>query len=284
VPYVPANVTLRPDARIIYIDIDPVKQNMPTWGFPADFLVQCDSSKTIPVLTKLIREKLSRERQHELQVRRRQFRDDHQRQRDEWLKRAESQATQKPISREWVCRCIAEAIDDDTIVLEEPIFPDSPVLRLIPRTRPGTLFHGGTSLGWALGASLGAKLACPDKLVVSLLGDGCFVFGCPTATLWAAGAYHAPFLSVIFNNEQYNSPRKAIRRAYGPDSYSEKTGFWPGTDIKPTPEYALIARACHSYGQVVSEPSDLPSALKNAIEQVNHGTAAVLDVRIGTTF
>ena len=284
VPYVPANVKPGPDAKIIHIDIDAVKQDMPMWGFPADFLVQADSSKTIPVLTSLIREKLSRERKHELQARRRQLRSEHQRQRDEWLQRAESQATQKPISQEWVCRCVAEAIDDDTIILEEPILFNSPVLRQIPRTRPGTIFHGGTSLGWALGASLGAKLACPDKLVVTLLGDGCFVFGCPTATLWAAGAYNAPFLSVIFNNAQYSAPRKAIRRAYGPDSYSEKTGLWPGTAIEPSPDYALIAQACNAYGQVVTEPSNLPSALKDAIERVKHGTAAVLDIRIDAEF
>ena len=283
VPYVPANVKPGQDARIIHIDIDPLKQNMPMWGFPADFLVQADSSKTIPVLAGLIREKLSPERQKELQARRKQLKDEHQHQQDEWIKQAVSQATQKPISKEWVCRCIAEAIDDETILLEEPIFPDSLILHQIPRSKPGTLFHGGASLGWALGASVGTKLACPDKLVVSLMGDGCFVFGCPTATLWAAGAYKAPFLSVIFNNEQYAAPRKIIRRDYGPDSYSEKTGLWPGTEIKPTPDYALIAQACHAYGQVVTEPSELPSALKKAIEKVKSGTAAVLDVRIGAT-
>ncbi len=56
--------------------------------------------------------------------------------------------------------------------------------RQIHRTKPGTSFDsGGSSLGWGLGAALGAKLAAKDKTVVTLVGDGSFVFGCPTAAL-----------------------------------------------------------------------------------------------------
>ena len=155
------------------------------------------------------------------------------------------------------------------------------VARLIERTKPGTLFSsGGTSLGWGLGAALGAKLAAPDKAVVALVGDGSFLFGCPIATLWAAEVYHAPFLTVIFDNEQYQAPRDALRRAYGQDSFSAKTGLWVGMDITPPPDYALIAQACQAYGQIVEDPSLLKSALKDALDQVRQGKSAVLDVRI----
>ena len=73
-----------------------------------------------------------------------------------------------------------------------------------------------------------------------------------------------------------------IRGAYGDDCYSEKTGDWVGANISPPPDYALIAKACHGYGKMVEEPSELMPALKDALEQVRNGKAAVLDVRIAS--
>ena len=105
----------------------------------------------------------------------------------------------RPISPDWLCRCINEAIDDDAIIVHMIPSNADALSRQIRRTRPGTIFSWGESagsMGWALGAALGAKLASPDKMVVSLVGDGGFIYGCPVATLWAASAYHAPFLSV----------------------------------------------------------------------------------------
>jgi acetolactate synthase-1/2/3 large subunit len=180
---------------------------------------------------------------------------------------------------------VNNAIDQDTILLEEALTNRQSFMRQIQRTIPGTLFRsGGSNLGWGLEAALGAKLASPDKLVVTMVGDGCFIFGCPTATIWAASVYHAPFLCIIFNNAQYTAPRMIHRQVLGPQSYCEQTGLWVGTDIKPSPDYAAIARACNAYGQKVEEPADLPAALKDAIEQVHCGKPAIIDVRVSSPF
>lgn len=61
---------------------------------------------------------------------------------------------------------------------------------------PGSMFmSGGTSLGWVLGASIGAsigaKVAEKDvELVVSLTGDGNFLFGAPESAFWVARRYN----------------------------------------------------------------------------------------------
>jgi acetolactate synthase-1/2/3 large subunit len=134
-------------------------------------------------------------------------------------------------------------------------------------------------MGWPLGAALGAKLAAPDKIVISLIGDGGFLYGCPVSTLWATSSYNAPFLTIIENNQSYKITKGGIGTAYGESSVSGEMGFEVGIDIKMPPDYALIAKACRAYGQVVEDPSELLSALKNAIEQVRMGKSAVLDVR-----
>jgi len=281
VPYIPARANLKPDAKLIHFDIDTVKPDFPTWGFAADILAQCDSSKALPLLSQIIRQRATPKDKARFQARFLRLQSKHQKQREQWQNLPVTKADQKPISGDWLCRCLAEVIDDDTIVVEEAVTNRFAVLRHIQRTEPGTFFSSeGSSLGWALGAALGAKLASPDSTVVSLVGDGTFVFGSPVSALWAASVYHAPFLCVIFNNRLYNAPKGALRGTYGKESFSEKTGLYIGVDIKPSPDYALIAQACGGYGQVVEDPEDLKPALANAIKKVRQGKPAVVDVRI----
>ena len=284
VPYLPIQARPRPDAKIIHIDIDPIKSTMPMWGFPVDILIHADSSKAIPLLTETIHQRATPKQQARFQARFRQLQSENQQLRTEWHDSAVTKAKQSPISPEWLCHCIDEVVGEDAIILNETVTNSVSVLRHIRRTKPGTLFgSGGASLGWGLGAALGAKLSAPDKTVVSLIGDGSFLFGCPTATLWAASVYRAPFLTIIFNNEGYNAVRKILRGAYGEDNFSEKDGFSAGLDIAPPPDYALIAQASNAYSEMVADPSAVKTALKHALDQVNSGRPAVLDVRIEKT-
>jgi acetolactate synthase-1/2/3 large subunit len=281
VPYIPARANLKPDAKLIHFDIDTVKPGFPTWGFAADILAECDSSKALPLLSQIIRQRATPEDKARFQARFLRLQNERQKQREQGQNLPMTKAAQKPISGDWLCRCLAEVIDDDTIVVEEAVTNRFAVLRHIQRTKPGTFFTSeGSSLGWALGAALGAKLASPDSTVVTLVGDGTFIFGSPISALWAANAYHAPFLCVVFNNRLYNAPKGAIRGTYGGQSFSEKTGLWVGVDIKPSPDYALIGQACGAYGKVVEDPEDLKPALANAIKKVRQGIPAVVDVRI----
>jgi acetolactate synthase-1/2/3 large subunit len=130
----------------------------------------------------------------------------------------------------------------------------------------------GGSIGWALGAGLGVKLGFPDRDVISLMGDGAFVYGCPVATLWSSVFYSAPFLSIIFNNQAYNAIKMLFRETYNVDNM--------GADILNPPDYAMVAQSCNAYGRTVQDPSDVIPALKEALEQIRKGKPAVLDVRL----
>ena len=59
----------------------------------------------------------------------------------------------------------------------------------------------GGSLGWGLPAAVGAKIACPDKAVARVVGDGTFHFT-PQA-LWTAAREHAPVVTVVVDNSGY---------------------------------------------------------------------------------
>jgi acetolactate synthase-1/2/3 large subunit len=171
-------------------------------------------------------------------------------------------------------------VDEDTIIINHVISHSASITEQIERTKPGTLLGcAGGAIQWALGAALGAKMAAPDRTVVSLMTDGGFVWGCPLATLWSASSYHAPFLSVIFNNQSYGVIRGLVRRLSGTE-LSDKLGFELGVDIVPSPEYGLVAKACGGYGRTVDDPDDVPHALKEAMNHLSQGKPAVVDVRL----
>ena len=280
VPYVPARIRPAEGTRIIHIDIDPLKENMPLWGFPVDILMRADSGRAIPALNRVLSRTITSEQRAVFAARSQQVQLENRKMKDEWLKMAEAKSAQKPVSPEWLSRCIGDVLGDDAVVVGEPVTNTASVLRQVLRTRPGSYYQsGGSNLGWGLGAALGVKLARPEETVVAIMGDGGFNFACPTAALWAACAYQAPFLCIIINNMRYNAPTLALRQNTSEVSYSVKTGVWIGVDIKPCPDYAAVARACQAYGQTVEDPSEIRTAIQKALEQVRNGKAAVLDIR-----
>ncbi len=271
--YASGLVSLMPGVKIIHIDIDTAKKGVPLWGKKPDILIKADSSQAVPTLTEIIKQKLTTEKRAQLKKRYQQLEAEHKKFDGEWHALAVSHADRRPISAHWLSHCIDEAIDDDTIVVNQTISPSVIVAHLVHRSRPGTLLScAGGCIGWAPGAALGVKLAAPDKTVVSLMGDGAFIYGCPEASLWSASFYKAPFLAIIYDNQGYGAIKGLFREKYDVDNM--------GADITTPPDYSLIARANNAYGRMVDDPDDVPKALKDCLAVVRGGQAAVLDVRL----
>lgn len=67
-------------------------------------------------------------------------------------------------------------------------------------TKPHTLLTSGGlgTMGYGLGACIGAKVACPDKTVINIGGDGCFRMN--LQELATASRYNIPIIQVVINN------------------------------------------------------------------------------------
>lgn len=280
VPYIPVETKPAPDAKIHWIDMDPVKDSIPLFTFPADSRILADSEKALPALADLLKEVITNEDQGKIQDRYQANSVKHQERQESRRKAAAALVDQKPIAVDWLSYCINEAIGPDTLVLDETVTNMPSVANAVERTKPGSIFtSGGSSLGWGLGAGLGSKLAAPEREVVVLVGDGAFIYGCPTASLWAAQAHGAPFLTVVFNNQMHHATKRAWIGGY-PEGYGQSTGEFMGVNLTPSPDYSMLAKACQAYGELVEEPGDVPGALQRALQAVKGGQAAVLDVRI----
>jgi len=279
-PYVPADGQPRKDTRVLQIDTDPLTVGRPLWGRGADLFVRADSREAIPALTRVVKGKLAAGNKKELDARARELAARHDRRRAERVANGRSKANELPISPDWVCRCVDDAIDQDTILVNHLISQSSSAAAQIERSKPNTLLAcAGGSIMWAPGAALGAKVAAPDKTVVALMTDGGFVWGCPVATLWSATYHRAPFLSVIFDNQSYGAIRTVVERMSESELTDEMGGFI-GVDISPPPDYALVAQACGGWGRRVDDPADVLHALREGLKAVRSGQVAVLDVRL----
>jgi acetolactate synthase-1/2/3 large subunit len=151
---------------------------------------------------------------------------------------------------------------------------------LCGREKPGTYFGSSPAggLGWGLGAALGAKLARPDALVVSTVGDGAYMFANPTACHWVGQAHHLPVLTVVNNNAVYNAVRRATLGMYEKGVAQQKDDAMTLADLQPSPAFEKLIEASGGYGERVEKPADLPAALARAVKEVRNGRQALLNV------
>ncbi len=261
--------------KIISMDSDPMRLKQPLWGFPVHIPITCDSSKTLPIFTQMTdefitsaRKKAFAERKAELQAAKKAA--------DEQTRASiEKARTAFPLSPVWIRECVNRVSDENTILLWEIAANGQG-----DRTPPGHVFsQNAANLGNAWPRAVGIKMAAPEKMVIASGGDGSAVFSNPEAVLWTARKYDAPVLYIINNNNKYNAVEINLAFYGGADSFAGKAGF-NGSDLSPSPNFAMIAQAMGAYGEKVTEPDKLPDALQRALDAVKGGQSAVLDTVI----
>jgi acetolactate synthase-1/2/3 large subunit len=262
-------------AKIISMDIDPVRLKQPLWGYPVHIPITCDSSKALPVLTQLTDEFFTAHRRSAIKERKAELQAIHKASLAKT--RAEIQKARKafPISPVWIRECVNRISDENTVLLW-----DIAAIGQGDRTPPGHVFaQYAANLGNSWPRGIGIKMAAPEKTVIASGGDGCTVFANPEAALWTSCKYNAPILYIVNNNQRYNAVEVGLRGYGGADSYAGKSGF-NGSALSPSPDFAGIARAMGAYGETVTDPDKLPGALQRALKAVKSGQPAVLDTII----
>jgi acetolactate synthase-1/2/3 large subunit len=265
----PRRDLIRPDAKIIHLERDPLFTGIPGWSFPADLPITACSEIALPVLNAIIKNRLAAggADKKKLEERRKKTEAEHNVLMREIAASIEAAKSQKPINPLWLSKCIGEVMDEDTILFNETV--TSRLAEVISLNRAGSQFNTPPAghLGWALGAAVGAKLGAPDATIIAAVGDGAYMFAAPTACHFTAQKYRIPFLTVIYNNQVWNASISAARGLY-PDGVARRTNNFPGTDLSPSPQFELTARACGAYAERVEDPEQVPGALERALKAV----------------
>jgi thiamine pyrophosphate-dependent acetolactate synthase large subunit-like protein len=137
---------------------------------------------------------------------------------------------------------------------------------------------GPNILGWGIAAATGAKLAQPNRPVVSCVGDGSCMFGGPQP-LWSQARYKSPVTNVVVNNKSYNNERNRIW------SFIAGQQFKMGKDMTcyngdPDVDFAKAAQAFGVEAEVVSEPDKLKPAFARAKKANYDGRPYLLDIHV----
>ncbi len=133
-----------------------------------------------------------------------------------------------------------------------------------PRTYVTCGFQG--NLGFGFQAALGVKVANPDKVVISVTGDGGFMFG--VQELATAAQEDIGLITIIMNNSAFANVRRDMRRIYKRPPI--------GSDLK-NPDFVALSEAFGIKACAVEDPAGLEGALKKAIED---GEPAVIEVKV----
>lgn len=148
------------------------------------------------------------------------------------------------------------ALPDDTIVVDDLTVVGYWMPLLFDTYHPRTLIHPGTygTLGYALPASIGAKLACPKQPVVSISGDGGFLFS--LQELSTAVAEKLDLVALVFNDNAYGSIRVYQDRMFG--------GRHIG-DALANPDFVKLGEAFGAKSVRV-DPKDVGRTVRKAID------------------
>jgi acetolactate synthase-1/2/3 large subunit len=263
VPWFPKLSEPGPETRIIQVATDALFTDYPYRGFGSDISLSGNPQLSLLALKEAILS--TRMNQTAVQSRLDHWRKRIQKQRKTWQSISEAVHNDYPIDMAWASRCIGDILDDRSIVINEYVLDPTQACF----NAPGTYFRHSpsASLGWGLGAALGAKLAKPDHKVICCVGDGAYMFGVPVSAHWLSRAYDLPVLFVVFNNSRWNASQQSTL-AFTPDGWAAKTDPMPLCDLRPSVDFAKICQAAGGYGKTVEKPEDLPRALKRAIKVI----------------
>lgn len=274
IPWVPVIQAPRDDAEIVWIGIDPVEGRLPMRSLHGDMFIQGNTREVLNALTRLggtvpaPDEAALRERHDRLAA-------SHAALWQGW----DREAATEELTVARLARLVAQVCGDDALIINETVTNDTRVLRQLRKGKPGALMgEAGSGLGLGLSAAFGAKLARPDADVVCLQGDGCYIFGSPSAVHWGARAYNAPFLTVVLNNGGWRAVARSTALMH-PDGHAARAGFPEGRFDAPS-DLARIVEAAGGVGMTVASPEEARKAIEEGLALVRAGTSVVINAHV----
>jgi acetolactate synthase-1/2/3 large subunit len=279
VPWHPASKKLNPATKVAVLSDNPLRSELPYWGFPVSQIVTGDIDSSMKHLLDAVQRKLNRSN-NDAARRTEIWRGRHEVRRASWKEDAVRRQEQKPLDTRWVTYELAQVIPADAIVVEETITHRLSIHRYLDMLKPGSFFAGCIGgLGTGTGTALGVKAANPKRPVLCLIGDGAFNYDPGLAALGVCQEHNLPIMIVLYNNYGYHSQKSGVPRFF-PDGFAVKNQDFIGISINPSPDYAMIARAFEGYGEKVEEPGEVRAALQRGLKALAGGQMALIDVRL----
>lgn len=183
---------------------------------------------------------------------------------DEWIAHIERMKDMYPLRYDkntltgpYIVQTINEITQGDAIIVTEVGQHQMWAAQYYQYRQPRTLLTSGGlgTMGYGLGAAIGAKMGCKDKRVINIAGDGCFRMN--MNEIATATRYNIPILQVIINNHVLGMVRQWQTLFYG-KRYSQ-------TVLKDGVDFVKLAEAMGAKAYRVTQKEELKPVLKEAI-------------------
>ncbi len=243
-----------PPSRLIHIDLDvnEIGRNYPTEiGAVAD--IRCALRQIVSEVKKSLGQpRLNSEIRERVQTGRTEFA-------QRWAEQRVSD--QFPLKPDRILADLRAALPEDGLIVTDVGWNKNGVGQQFPITMPGTFITPGglATMGFGPAATLGVKLAAPDRKVVALVGDG--AFSSNMSVMATAAEANIAVTWVVMDNKAFGTIALLQKNHYGVNfgTLFERNGEPYGI------EYAQVARACGIDGIKIESAGQLLPALQQAI-------------------
>jgi acetolactate synthase I/II/III large subunit len=232
-------VPLRPEQQLVHVDIDGTQIGR---HHPAQLALAGDARRTMAALRDELAERVGRRPSRTAETS---------------TMRASVEAQIRAVGPQGrMVDALRAGLPEDGLLVCDTTTVAYACHMLFPVSEPRSYFstsYMGT-LGFGYPASLGVKYARPDRPVVTVTGDGGFLYA---ATEMATAVQHGIHtVTVVFDDGAYGNSNRDQRERYG--------GLEYGTLLQ-NPDWVALARAFGVEGVRVDDLDDLPSAMREAL-------------------
>lgn len=235
--------------RIIHLDVDPMVLNA---NYPGALGIQTDAKLGLEAT-------LAELEQQGTALRFEAWAQETSLRIETWKRKVEAlrHGPANPIHPAAVIHALAQAMEPHDVLVADTGYMAAWAGVLFPIREAGRIFlRAAGSLGWALPASLGARLAAPGRRVACVIGDGGVAYH--IAELETAVRCSIPAVIVVLNNG-------SLAFEYHLQKYVENRVI-PRVNDFTAVDYAAVARALGAEGRRITNDEDLPQALQEAFE------------------
>lgn len=258
-----------PPGKLIHIDLDPREIGK---TYPTEVGIVADAKVALQHLLAAITDEAARE----LRAGNAAFHADVTQAKADWQALVTPRETSRetPFTSQRPLMALRRVLPRDGIVVVGSGNTQGAVKQSFPVYAPRTHITSGSysPMGWAVPAAMGAKLACPDKQVVAIVGDGDFMMSLPEMGTAMMNGINVVFL--VLNNQGYMSIRGGMRKFMGRHIASEFNNH-AGNGEPYSADIAASARAFGLQAWKVEKDEDLETSLQAAL---NCGGPALVEV------
>lgn len=236
------------EVRTIRIDIDPVQAALPG---PADVTLICHAGTGLEALLDGLAQRPSASAKVA-------------------AVRADVDGKLATLEQQYqLARVIRAEMPDDGIIVTDVTQLATFIQYGMPVYEPRTLITPGFqgTLGYAYPTALGAKVACPGKKVLSISGDGGFMFN--VQELSTAVAHGIDVVAIVMNDGAFGNVKRIQQTTYG--------GRMIGVDLH-NPDFVALARSFGMRATKAETPDELRKAMREAFAQ---GGPALIEIPVG---